>query len=485
MNEAHDVGRIDAGRFTGRVNRKLALIFGISLIGVLLLGGMSIFFARSIYVAAGEIRQEHKEIELANRIHSTFHHFLFALQRSVILSRPIPENVRSAYAEQLKELIAGEHDYHEESPEQKVVEEIRRKTSALLKLSAQLGLKQPDAEGRFSYQHFDELDHFASDLQVLIHSLIAAHQAQMDRLLAQNESSMRWIFVFYAVFFLVAALLVVGSSLYFGRTIARPLRSLSRAAEEVGGGKLQETAPVVSNDEIGLLNHTFNVMVNRLADSESKLRQLTILEERERIAAELHDSVAQSLALVNLKLAQLDAARGQENSGVSDAIITETRTIVGHTYNEVREAIFGLGAEMGAKRDFVAHLADFIRDFSAMKNIPTDLRVPDPGVIKLSPHAEVQLIRIIQEALTNVSKHARASRSVVSLEQEDNYVRVAIEDNGKGFLSQEVESNGVHFGLKTMRERARAAGGQLHIESALGKGTKIIVQLPRERAAPS
>lgn len=481
MNEASAVGPVDTGRFTGRVNRKLAFLFGISLCAVLLLGATSIFFARSIYMAAEEIRREHEEIELADRIHSTFHHFLFALQRSVILSRPIPERVRSVYSEELKRLLAKEHGYHRESPEQRVVEEIRRKTSELFKLSAQLGSEGPNRGVALNRKQVDELDSFASDIQISIHSLSIAHQARMDRLLAQNQSSMHWIFAFYAIFFLVVALLVIGSSFYFGRTIARPLRALSRAAEGVARGGLQKTEPLASNDEIGLLNHTFNVMVDRLAENEAKLKQLTILQERERIAGELHDSVAQSLALLNMKLAELEAGRSKEESRVTDTTVTEMKTIVGDTYNEVREAIFGLRAETLGERGFIPALAHFVNEFSAMRKIPVDLSFPDPAAIQLSPHAELQLIRIVQEALTNVSKHAQATKTRVRLERDDDYASILIEDDGKGFYADSVRGNGLHFGLKTMRERAQAAGGEFQIESHPGRGTRIIVRLPLER----
>lgn len=481
MNGQKIPGQVETASFQGRVNHKVALLFGINLLGVLLVGAMSILFARSIYTAAEEIRKEHVEIAVADRIHGTFQHFVLALYRAAILSRPVPESVRSAYREELKRLLAHEHGYHRGSPENEVVDELRRTSSGLFTLSAELGIERPNAGVRPNRQHLDELENFASTIQVSIHRLSLAHQARMDRLLEQNQSSMRWIFTFYVTFFLLGAVLVVGSSFYFGHTIARPLRWLSRAAEEVAQGRAQKKTPVVSNDEIGLLAQTFNVMVERLAEHEAKLRQLTILEERERIAAELHDSLAQSLAYLNLKLNELESGLGKERPRTTDGTVNEMRKIVGDAYDDVRQAIFGLRAEMSENGDFIPSLTQFVHDYSAMRKLPVDLRIPNPEAIRVTLHAEVQLIRIIQEALTNVSNHAKARKSVVNVECDGDYARIIIEDDGEGFLVDGAGNSNFRFGLKTMRERTQAVGGQFTVESALGKGTKIIVRLPLER----
>jgi two-component system sensor histidine kinase DegS len=88
------------------------------------------------------------------------------------------------------------------------------------------------------------------------------------------------------------------------------------------------------------------------------------------------------------------------------------------------------------------------------------------------------LIRIVHEALTNVFKHAKARNGTVSFALDGGYAKVIIEDDGKGFVAHESANNNLHFGLKTMRERAEAVGGKLTIASAPGKGTRIIVDLP-------
>ncbi|MDH3443587.1 MAG: histidine kinase [Deltaproteobacteria bacterium] len=468
------------GTFHRKVNHTVTFLFGINFLGVLLVGGVSVFFARSIYTAADEIRREHQEVETADRIHVIFHHLLFALQRAVILSSPVPRGSLSAYREELDRLLEHEHGYHRASREQKVVDQIRSAGAELFDLSDKIGIKANHGGAAPNRQLLDELENIGSTIQLLAHSLSMSHKARMDRLLEQNKSSIQWIFSFYVAFFLLGAALVVGSNFYFGHTLARPLRWLSRAGEQVARGSVQEKLPVISKDEIGLLSHTFNVMVERLAESEAKLKRLAILEERERIARELHDSVAQSLAFLNLKLAELESAQGKTGALAIERTVSDMRKIVGDAYDDVRQAIFGLRTLLSDNAGLVHSLTEFIHDFSVMRQISIDLRIPNPGAIQFTPQAEVQLIRVIQEALTNVAKHAKAKKSVVSLEQDGDWARIIVEDDGKGFSLDHVKNMGFHFGVKTMRERTEAVGGEFTIESVLGKGTRVIVRLPLE-----
>src|SRR5690606_40933847 len=97
-----------------------------------------------------------------------------------------------------------------------------------------------------------------------------------------------------------------------------------------------------------------------------------------------------------------------------------------------------------------------------------------------SPAAEIQLIRIIQEAMTNVRRHAQASRVAIRFEDSDEMLRVTIEDNGRGFDPNKVE--GARFGLRIMRERAASVGGRLTIETQPGEGTRVIAEMPRYRS---
>jgi two-component system, NarL family, sensor histidine kinase DegS len=103
--------------------------------------------------------------------------------------------------------------------------------------------------------------------------------------------------------------------------------------------------------------------------------------------------------------------------------------------------------------------------------------------IRLLPRAETQLVRIIHEALTNTFKHSAATWSEVKFARAGDYAKVTIEDNGKGFFVDKISGEKLHFGLQTMKERAESVGGKLNVDSAPGKGTRIVVFLPVAEAS--
>ena len=147
-------------------------------------------------------------------------------------------------------------------------------------------------------------------------------------------------------------------------------------------------------------------------------------------------------------------------------------------YEDIRQAMFGLRTMVSRGLGFIPTLTEYLHDFSELRKIPIDLRINNADAFRFSPPVEIQLIRIIHEALTNVFKHAQASHSAVKFEREGDATKITIEDDGKGFIPEQVMQKKLHFGLKTMRERAEAIGGKLAVESAPGKGTRVIVILP-------
>jgi two-component system nitrate/nitrite sensor histidine kinase NarX len=445
---------------------------------VLLAGGISVYLAQSIYFAAEEIRREHHQINVADAIHSTIHHFLFDLQRAGMLSLPFPDSARSAFRAELEHLLEREDDYHQESSERLVIDQIHRISSELFKLSEKIGIERPNLRAGLNAQHLDELEALRSKIQLLAHTLRAVHKGRMDQLLEENKGNMQWIFGFYGTFFLVGAILVVGASLYFARRLGRPLRRLAQAAEELSDGRFYKKIPVLSRDEIGLVSHTFNVMADRVKENEEHLKALTVLKERERIAQELHDSVAQAVAAMHLKLCEAEDGFTRKDDQLIQNNLSEMRQIVDGAYDDVRQAIFGLRTMVSKGTGLIPSLTEYLHDYSEMRKVSVGLRVVDPEAVRFSPHVEVQLIRIIHEALMNVSKHAQANRSVITFELAAADANITIEDDGEGFSLEEVQRDSLHFGLKTMKERAEAVGGKLTIESVPGKGTKVIVRLP-------
>jgi PAS domain S-box-containing protein len=209
------------------------------------------------------------------------------------------------------------------------------------------------------------------------------------------------------------------------------------------------------------------------------VQSLAILRERQRIAREMHDSFAQTLGLLHLQLRRALERHGSNDSDLA-AVLGDLSALTEHAYDELRQSIFGLRTSMSRGLGWVPTLTEYLHEFSTRTTIPVRLEAAEGLPERLSPATEVQLVRIIQESLANVHKHAGARQARVHLQPEDQWVRVTIEDDGQGFQPDvlAVTKHG-HFGLETMRERAESAGGTLQIESAPGRGTRIVATLPR------
>jgi signal transduction histidine kinase len=214
------------------------------------------------------------------------------------------------------------------------------------------------------------------------------------------------------------------------------------------------------------------------------MEALAAAAERERIARELHDSLAQVLGYIRVKgLVALDALKAGDRAGV-EAALEEVSRATGEAYADVREAILGLRTRTGPGRDFLSALGDYIQWCRQQSGMSVDLIVGQ-GLerLRLAPGTEAQLLRIIQEALTNARKHSGASQVTVELQPVTRpsglYLAATVRDNGRGFDPDEASRPG-HFGLYTMRERAQAEGGTLKIVTAPGAGTAVLAEMPAE-----
>ena len=194
----------------------------------------------------------------------------------------------------------------------------------------------------------------------------------------------------------------------------------------------------------------------------------------------MHDSFAQTLSLLHLQLRRVQERYAPIDAPLA-AVLGDLTAITEHAHDELRQSLFGLRAMVSPGLGWVPTLTEYLREFSARTAVPVRLETVDGLPDRLPPATEVQLVRIIQESLANVAKHARAAHARVLLEADDHCVRVTIEDDGQGFRPEALAATTrTHFGLETMRERAESAGGKLDIDSAPGRGTRIVATLPRE-----
>jgi signal transduction histidine kinase len=189
----------------------------------------------------------------------------------------------------------------------------------------------------------------------------------------------------------------------------------------------------------------------------------------------MHDGLAQSLGLLHLKL-QGTLARCADCPAAAEDL-SEMVQITAAAYEDVRQSIFGLRTFVSRGLGLIPTLTEYLHEFSAHTGIAVDLEVPGGQVARVAVATEVQAIRIIQEALTNVRKHAAASRARVRVERDGAWLRVSVEDEGAGWDGA-TEQNGLHFGMQMMRERAEGLGGRLDVQAAAGQGTRIVATLP-------
>ena len=210
-----------------------------------------------------------------------------------------------------------------------------------------------------------------------------------------------------------------------------------------------------------------------------QLQALAITEERERIAREMHDSLAQVLGYVNTKAqAAQTLVRNGETERAAEQI-GQLAEAARAAYADVREGILGLRTSLPGDRGFQAALADYLHQWQAQSGVAVELVTTMDEPPRLAPSAEVQLLRIVQEALANVRKHARADHAEVRMDRAGDTLVVTIVDDGAGVAeSAPPREGGPRFGLATMRERAEAIGGTFAIDSTTEGGTRVTVHVP-------
>ena len=212
-------------------------------------------------------------------------------------------------------------------------------------------------------------------------------------------------------------------------------------------------------------------------------RALAALQERERLARELHDGLGQVLGYLNVQAQAIRAQISQGQATQAVAALERLAAVAQEAHADVRAFIHDTRPAIGVEGGFVAALREYLQRFCRHHGLAMQLGGAEAlGDGALEPAAEVQLLRIVQEALSNVRKHAAAERVRVVLSASDGEVQVEIEDDGCGFDPQAQRPSGC-FGLQIMDERAREAGGSLRVFSAPGRGTRISVRLPRRRGA--
>lgn len=208
-------------------------------------------------------------------------------------------------------------------------------------------------------------------------------------------------------------------------------------------------------------------------------QQSLIDEERQRIARELHDGLAQLLGYVNTKTMAIRLMLKKRRMEAAEKHLLQLEEAARELFADVREAILDLKIARQGDASLADTLRDFTTQFSRLSGLPVEL-VLDPAVKDLSLAAEVELhlLRIVQEALANARKHAEATKAQVGLQLSDGALELTISDDGKGFDPDSIRAvHWPHLGLSSMRERAEAIGAMFDLCSKSGAGALITVHL--------
>jgi two-component system nitrate/nitrite sensor histidine kinase NarX len=205
-------------------------------------------------------------------------------------------------------------------------------------------------------------------------------------------------------------------------------------------------------------------------------REAAVAQERSLLAQELHDSIAQSLAFLKIQVQLLRDAMRRGDTAAMGRVIGELEAGVRESYADVRELLVHFRTRTSME-DIEPALRTTLSKFEHQTGLPAHLEIEGHGVA-LAPDVQVQVLHIIQEALSNVRKHSRAHEVVLRVSSDPCW-RFEVHDDGVGFAAAGSSSNETRVGLRIMQERAQRIGATVQVESAPGAGCSIVLELPR------
>jgi signal transduction histidine kinase len=245
-----------------------------------------------------------------------------------------------------------------------------------------------------------------------------------------------------------------------------PLGTGARRLGVVIGGA--ESLPAVDSGAAAVLRLLGDLLGAGIAAAQlrQELQRTALERERMRLAAEVHDGLAQDLALATRELALLDSGDEASRERLRAAVTSAHRTV----RSRLKEMIATPG--LGGLRPALEELCTRFSHRGVRVELRGDERLPEPA-----PEVAAVALRVLSEALTNVERHAGAAHAVIEAHAADGRLVLVVSDDGPGFAAVAGPSEG-HFGLLLMRERAQVVGADLTVDSAPGRGTRVVLDLP-------
>ena len=339
--------------------------------------------------------------------------------------------------------------------------------------------------------------------QALAHGLETLHVARIhDRALLKlalpDSAAARKALVLRAGVFFAEAISPIEETHRSAREIhtqvERLTEKLRHRSEDLAASNRQLRQEITQRKQVeGSLRTSERHYGQLLEQSRRMQEQLRLLsrqllsaqeEERKKISRELHDVIAQTLTSINVRLAALKTKAALNTKGLARTI-ADTQRMVEHSVDLVHRFARELRPAALDDLGLIPALRTFMKHFTTETGIRVSLSA-FPEIEQVNGNARTALYRVAQEALTNVARHAGASRAEVDIQQQNGAIHMTISDNGKGFQPERVlrSSKGNRLGLLGMRERLEMVGGTFTVVSSVGKGSTVRAQIPGRTAAP-
>lgn len=265
------------------------------------------------------------------------------------------------------------------------------------------------------------------------------------------------------------------------RVIAVPLRHRGKV---LGVYNLFMPSEEPLPDEVSLLFDSISEHLGMALENARLTREnirATLVNERQMLANEVHDSLAQTLAYMKMRLAVLDQAIRSGECALAERCLGDVDQAMDSAYGRLRDLLTHFRDRMDP-RGLVPALRDLVGTFGVRTglNVAFENRAPEA---ELTPEQELHVYHVVQEALTNAWKHARAHSIRVSIDLDSDDYRVAVQDDGAGLGAGSDPRLGTQLGLNIMRERAQRLGGDVAIASRPGDGTSVVLRFPARQPA--
>lgn len=288
---------------------------------------------------------------------------------------------------------------------------------------------------------------------------------------------------------LAVAVMVVALSFTLRSAVVRPLMRLAASARRIATGNYSARVDARGNDEVGTVARSFNDMAQRIQERTEQLQQMVKIrgqlldrlisvqeEERRRIARELHDEIGQVLSAIMMELSRTVESLPAEAT-VAREKLEKSRVIAAQSLAELRRMIYDLRPEVLDQLGLVPALRSYIRNRLEEQNIQVNLSIQGLKD-RLPSQMEITLFRVVQEAVTNILRYAKATVVDIDLTATESAVTVTVKDNGQGFDVDKTLRSTESWGLRGIRERASVINGELTIESKAGQGTRLQLRIP-------